>query len=117
MSDHHDDHGISHVASKKVLIGTFGALLVLTAITVAAAQPQFDLGRKLNLIIAMLIATTKATLVCTFFMHLKYDKKFHTVCIVAGVLFAALFVSFTLMDRGTYLPDVIWDANNPPDNP
>ena len=113
----HDDHGLAHTASIKVLLGTFGALLVLTAITVLAAQPQFDNGPRINLLVAMAIATTKATLVAVFFMHLKYDKKFHAVVLLSAVIFAALFVGFALMDRGAYLPDVIWDVNNPPSNP
>ena len=113
--DHHEENPIAHVASKKVLIGTITALLALTIITVMATW--IDVGRAGNLGIAMFIATIKAVLVCLFFMHLYYDKKFHTVAIGTALLFAILFVGFALMDRGTYLPDVIWDVNNPPDNP
>lgn len=113
--DDHDDHGIAHVASIKVLLGTITALLALTIATVAATL--WDFGRGSNLLIAMIIATIKAGLVCMFFMHLRYDKKFHTVVFLTGVLFAILFVGFAVMDRGAYLPDVIWDLDNPPDNP
>ena len=116
MSAHdHDDHGIAHVASKKVLLATITALLALTIITVMATW--IDVGKAGNLTIAMIIATIKATLVCMYFMHLRYDKKFHTVAIATALLFALLFVGFALMDRGTYLPDVIWDIDNPPENP
>ena len=105
MSDHHDDE-ISHVASTKVLLGTFGALLVFTFITVAATW--VDLGGAMNLTVAMVIATIKATLVCLFFMHLKYDKVVHSVALVAALLFAVLFVSFALMDSNQYQEDIVW---------
>ncbi|MBT8493251.1 MAG: cytochrome C oxidase subunit IV family protein [Deltaproteobacteria bacterium] len=116
MSAHDHDHNpIAHVASKKVLLATITTLLALTIITVMATW--IDVGKAGNLTIAMVIATIKATLVCMYFMHLRYDKKFHTVAIATALLFAILFVGFALMDRGAYLPDVIWDAENPPTNP
>lgn len=112
-TDHHDDHhGISHVASVKVLLGTGGALLLLTLVTVAATKVDF--GAAINLGIAMAIAVLKATLVVLFFMHLKYDKVFHTVVFLSAILAAALFVGFTLMDTGQYQHTNIWDPDNPP---
>lgn len=115
IHDEHDEHGLAHVASKKVLLSTISALLFLTIVTVMATW--WDFGRNVNLLIAMVIATVKAGLVCMYFMHLRYDKKFHTVVFLIAILFAILFVGFSLMDRGTYLPDIIWDAESPPDNP
>lgn len=113
--DHGHDHGLSHVASTKVLLGTGGALMVLTAITVLATKVDF--GANLNLALAMFIAVIKATLVVLFFMHLKYDKLFHTVVFVSAILAAALFVGFTLMDSGQYQSSNIWDPDNPPPAP
>jgi cytochrome c oxidase subunit 4 len=114
--DHHDDHhGISHVASIKVLVGTGGALLFLTIVTVLATK--IDLGPNLNLALAMFIAVIKATLVILFFMHLKYDKIFHTVIFLSAVLAAALFVGFTLMDSDQYQESNIWNPDAPPPAP
>ena len=115
QSEHDDHDGISHVASVKVLLGTGGALLVLTIVTVLATKVDFGSGP--NLAIAMLIAVIKATLVVLFFMHLKYDKIFHTVIFAAAVLAAALFVGFTMMDSGQYQHTNIWDPDNPPPAP
>ena len=111
---HHDDehHGLAHTASIKVLIGTGGTLLMLTLVTVLATK--IDFGASINLAIAMFIAVVKATLVVLFFMHLKYDKVFHTVVFVSAILAAALFVGFTLMDTGQYQQSNIWDTDNPP---
>lgn len=115
-TEHHDDHhGISHVASMKVLLGTGGSLLLLTIVTVLATKVDF--GPSINLGIAMAIAVVKATLVVLFFMHLKYDKIFHTVVFLSAILAAALFVGFTLMDTGQYQHTKIWDPDNPPAAP
>ena len=112
-AEHHDDHhGLSHVASIKVLVGTGGTLLLLTLVTVAATK--IDLGPSLNLALAMVIAVIKATLVVLFFMHLKYDKLFHTVVFISAILAASLFVGFTLMDSGQYQHTNIWHPDNPP---
>ena len=110
--DHDDHHGIAHTASVKVLLGTGGALMMLTLVTVLATKVDF--GTNINLAVAMLIAVIKATLVVLFFMHLKYDKVFHSVIFMSAILAAALFVGFTLMDSGQYQHTNIWDADNPP---
>jgi len=56
----------------------------------------------------MLIATVKATLVATFFMHLRYDKLMHTVALLTALIFGLLFISMTLMDSSHYQDDVVW---------
>lgn len=117
-AEHHDDdehHGISHVASVKVLVGTGGSLLFLTIVTVLATKVDF--GANINLAIAMAIAVLKATLVVLFFMHLKYDKLFHSVIFVGAILAASLFVGFTLMDSNQYQQTNIWNPDAPPPAP
>jgi cytochrome c oxidase subunit IV len=112
-TEHHDDHhGLAHTASIKVLVGTGGTLLLLTLVTVMATK--IDFGANINLAIAMAIAVIKATLVILFFMHLKYDKVFHTVVFLSAILAASLFVGFTLMDSGQYQETNIWNPDSPP---
>jgi cytochrome c oxidase subunit 4 len=114
--EHHDDHhGISHVASLKVLLGTGGTLLMLTLVTVGATKVDF--GANINLALAMAIAVLKATLVILFFMHLKYDRLFHTVVFIGAILAASLFVGFTLMDSNQYQQTNIWNPDAPPAAP
>jgi cytochrome c oxidase subunit 4 len=118
MSDHHDDHhdnDISHVASVKVLLGTGTTLLFLTLLTVLATR--IDFGANINLAVAMVIAVTKATLVILFFMHLRYDRLFHTVVFVSAICAASLFVGFTLMDSSQYQHTNIWHPSEPPPAP
>ena len=117
QAEHHDDHehGISHVASVKTLVGTGGTLLMLTLLTVLATK--IDFGANINLAIAMVIAVTKATLVILFFMHLRYDRLFHTVVFVSAICAASLFVGFTLMDSSQYQHTNIWTPSEPPAAP
>lgn len=103
MSDHEHAAGGAHVMPVKVLLGVWAALIVLTVVTVWSAQ--YDLGR-IDLVAAMGIATVKATLVALYFMHLRYDKGFHTVVILGALLFVALFVSMSLLDRAAYQPEI-----------
>lgn len=120
QSEHsaHDDHGhgLAHVAPAKVLLGTGLALLFLTLVTVVSSKIDFG-GATINLAIAMVIAVTKATLVVLFFMHLRYDRLFHSVVFVSALLAAALFVGFALMDTGQYQKTNIWNPSQPPAAP
>lgn len=114
---HNDDahNDISHVAAAKVLLATGGTLLVLTLATVLATK--IDFGANINLAVAMVIAVTKASLVILFFMHLRYDKLFHTVVFISAILAASLFVGFTLMDTSQYQDTNIWQPSSPPRAP
>lgn len=94
------DHGLAHTTPVWLLFGVLSALLVLTIATVAVTS--IDLGAQGNLIVAMIIATIKAVLVCTFFMHLLWDKKFNLVLFLTSVLFLILFLSMATTDRGEY---------------
>jgi cytochrome c oxidase subunit 4 len=96
----------------KTLVATGGTLHVLTLVTVLATK--IDFGANINLAIAMVIAVTKATLVVLFFMHLRYDRLFHSVIFVSAVLAASLFVGFTLMDSNQYQHTNIWSPTTPP---
>ncbi|HEY3806278.1 MAG TPA: cytochrome C oxidase subunit IV family protein [Kofleriaceae bacterium] len=116
-AEHHDDHGhgIAHVATIKTLVATGTTLLFLTLLTVLATRVDF--GANINLAVAMVIAVTKATLVVLFFMHLRYDRLFHTVVFVSALCAASLFVGFTLMDTSQYQHTNIWDPSVPPPAP
>lgn len=92
----HAEGGVHpHVLPIRIYLGVWGALLVLTAITVGISY--FDFGT-FNLIVAMAVATTKATLVALFFMHLKYDEKFNGILFVSTLGFLAIFFILTLAD-------------------
>jgi cytochrome c oxidase subunit 4 len=73
----------------------FMALIVFTLLTVGVAS--IHLG-KANLAVAVVIASMKAALVCTFFMHLKDDNKFNSLILIAAVTFIGVFFALTLND-------------------
>ena len=98
--DAHTDHGLAHTMPVWMLIAVLAALMGLTVLTVSVTS--FDLGSEGNLVVAMVIATIKAALVCTFFMHLLWDKKFHAILFATAVLFVILFLSMSITDRGEY---------------
>lgn len=106
----HDGQAFSneHPAPMGMLIGVFLSLLVLTYVTVAVAY--VDLG-ELNLIVAMTIATLKASLVAWFFMHLSHDTGFNRLAFFMSFFFVGVFVSITLMDRGQYDRDMEWQEH------
>ncbi|MBL6756879.1 MAG: cytochrome C oxidase subunit IV family protein [Planctomycetes bacterium] len=97
------DHGDHHVLPLWLLIGTWAALMGLTIFTVTAST--FHLGA-FDLPVAMAIATIKATLVMLIFMHLGFDKSFHSLLIYGSFLFVFLFISFVWIDRGQYQVDI-----------
>lgn len=101
---HDEEHGLSHVTPVRLLVGVFALLMVLTAITVGATL--VDLGPRMNLIIAMVIATVKAGLVVTYFMHLRWDRPFNTLVFLGSLLFVSLFISMTLLDKSEYEKDI-----------
>jgi cytochrome c oxidase subunit 4 len=65
------------------------ALLVLTVVTVVTGR--IDLGAA-NIWIAMAIATTKATLVVLFFMHLWDAGAMNRMIFVVSVVFVAVLM-------------------------
>ncbi len=93
-----------HVMPIKTLAAVWLALLAMTVLTVAVAG--IDLGR-LNLGLALAIATAKATLVVLYFMHMRYDRPIHAIVFVSALLFFALFVSIALLDSHAYAPELI----------
>jgi cytochrome c oxidase subunit 4 len=96
---HADDGAVHvHIAPSRVYWGIFGALVLLTIATVKVSY--YDFGAA-NAIIAMLIATMKASLVAAFFMHLRHDKLFNTFAFLGAFLFLAIFILLTYDDLGS----------------
>jgi cytochrome c oxidase subunit 4 len=101
---HGEDHGLAHTMPIWMLVAVLGALMLLTVLTVSVTS--YDLGSEGNLVVGMVIATIKAGLVVTFFMHLLWDKKFHLILFLTAVLFVVLFLSMSVTDRGEYQTNI-----------
>ena len=91
-----------HVSPKSTYYAIFGALMILTGITVAAAFVNMG---SLNFPIAISIAITKATLVILFFMHVKYSSRLTKMVVGMSFFFLSILFALTLTDylsRGWY---------------
>ena len=103
--DHHP-----HVLPLSVYFGVGGALFVLTGVTVAVSY--VDLGATLNLIVALLVATVKGSLVALFFMHLLYDNKLYAFGFCVSLIMLTVFIVITMFD--TLRRDGIYEHRAPP---
>ena len=86
---------MSHIAPIRLYITIFVTLMVLTAITVAVAY--VNLG-EFNKIVALGIASVKATLVILYFMHVKYSSRLTKLVVVSGFFFLFLLLGLTMAD-------------------
>ncbi len=92
-------HAAHHIVSPLTYAIVLGILMVLTVFTVWVAN--LDAGGLWNLVIALGIATVKATIVTMWFMHVKYSGKLIKIIIITSLLFLGLMISGTLMDVWT----------------
>src|SRR6187402_313796 len=84
-----------HISPKSTYYAIFGALMVLTAVTVAVAF--VNLGA-FNFPVAMAIAVTKGTLVVLFFMHVKYSSQLTKLFVGMAFFFMIIMFGLTLTD-------------------
>jgi cytochrome c oxidase subunit 4 len=101
----HEDHGAGdhgygphHVTPASTFLNVLIALLILTVITVGASRINFGSA---NLLIAMVIACIKASLVIAIFMHVKWDTAINKIVFLSSFLFLSLLFLFTLSDQAT----------------
>lgn len=106
--DHHDDQ-IGHVVPVKFLALICAILLFLTVVTVWASLYDFaEINiTEMNIIVAMAIATVKATLVGLYFMHLRWDRPIIGFIYVGAILLVVLFIGMALTDSIAYQPDIV----------
>ena len=84
-----------HVSPIKLYIGIFLTLMVLTAVTIMVAY--VNLG-PWNKVVALGIASFKATLVVLYFMHARYSERLTHVVIASSLVFFAILVFLLLTD-------------------
>jgi cytochrome c oxidase subunit IV len=95
------EHASEHISSLASCIGIWLALIAGTTLTVAAAF--IDLG-PFNTVVALAIATTKATLVVLFYMHVKYThEKLTGLVIVSAIFFLFILLALSMADYGSRL--------------
>jgi cytochrome c oxidase subunit IV len=87
-----------HISPVSSYIAVFSALMVLTVVTVLVAY--VDLG-EMNKVVALGIASFKATLVVLYFMHVKYSSGLTKLVVVSGFFFLAILLTLTMADYGS----------------
>jgi cytochrome c oxidase subunit 4 len=91
----------AHPVAVRGYLAVFGALMVLTVVTVGVSY--LDLSTLATVLVALTIATAKASLVAMFFMHLKGERPMvYWPLGLTAVLFVALF-GFLLWSEGDHL--------------
>ena len=88
-----------HIVPVRIYVTIFLILLVGTAVTVWAAF--IDFPWRLNTIVALTIATVKATFVVLYFMHVRYSARLVWVIVVAALFWMGILFAFTFSDYFT----------------
>jgi cytochrome c oxidase subunit 4 len=106
MDPHHEGHHEHVIVRASTLWAVLLLLLAFTALTVGASFAErwissafhVEIPSLINAIIALSIAVVKATLVCLFFMQLKYDNKLNAVVLGFTLFAVSLFLLLTMGD-------------------
>jgi cytochrome c oxidase subunit 4 len=89
-------HKVTSIATYTMVLA---ALLGCTAITVLMAFVQMP--HEYHIIVGLMIATVKATLVIAIFMHLAGVERINALVAAGGLFWLAMLLAFTLMDYAT----------------
>lgn len=92
MASHDEHHEHSVGPYVMVLVGLF----VLTGVTVGAAYVDF--GHPWSDVVAFAIAACKATLVVTYFMHVKGSSAMIKMAAVSGFFWMVIFFALVMPD-------------------
>jgi len=84
-----------HIVPNKTYLAVWATLLAMTLITTLVGF--VDLGR-FNTVVALAIATFKASLVVLFFMGAKYTPRLMRVVIISGIFWLAILLAFSMAD-------------------
>ena len=84
-----------HIVPVRIYLLIFATLVVLTGVTTAVAF--VDLG-VMNVVVMLLIAFTKATLVVLYFMHVRFTSRLTQLAAASGFAWLAILNGLTLRD-------------------
>lgn len=95
----HDAHDIK--AHVRLYLMVFGALMVLTLITVGVSY--LHMPHTPAVIVALAIATLKASLVAMFFMHLKGERRIIYWSLYLTAVFFVLLFALPMWTEGDHI--------------
>lgn len=85
----------AHIASTKLYVAIFIALIIGTVLTYLAALVDFGFA---NNAIMLAIALAKASLVILFFMGVRWSTRLTWVVVVSGFFFLLIMFTITMSD-------------------
>jgi cytochrome c oxidase subunit 4 len=88
----------SHIPPVRTLVAVFGALIILTGTTVGVSF--IELG-DWNVVVAILIAVIKASLVAWIFMGVRHATTLNRLFVVAGLIWLGIMILLTFTDYTT----------------
>jgi cytochrome c oxidase subunit 4 len=89
------EHAQHHIVTPLQYLYVFATLLFFTGVTVWAAYVPFGI---FNPVIALGIASFKATIVILFFMHAAYQSRLIKMTIGAGFFMFLVLITMTMSD-------------------
>jgi cytochrome c oxidase subunit 4 len=92
----------AHIVPAKLYVAIFATLMVLTTTTVWIAFHDFGI---FNIVMAMSIAVSKATLVVLYFMHVRWSSRLIWVVVGAGMVWLVILLALTMSDYLTRFAD------------
>jgi cytochrome c oxidase subunit IV len=90
-----DNHPAPH-SSVKIYLTVFAGLALLTGLTVLLSY--MSLPHHVAIVLAVLIAVTKCTLIMAFFMHLRFEPKTILALFFTALFFVVFLALFLLPD-------------------
>lgn len=87
-----------HITTNKTYVIVWITLMVLTAVTVYVSYINFGI---LNIVIALVVASIKASIVALYFMHLKFEDSITWVFALFPLSLLALLIAMTITDTFT----------------
>ncbi len=91
---HHQKEEI-HSIGYGILIVVWLSLVIFTGLTVSVSGLNIP---KLAVVVALAIAATKASLVVSYFMHLRYETPIFKVILIMGIVTISIFIGLTFFD-------------------
>jgi len=87
-----------HIPPVRTLVFVWLALICFTGLTSAVSYLELGWG---NIVVALLIAVTKASLVAWIFMGVRYVTTLTKLFVVAGLVWLAIMILLTASDYNT----------------
>ena len=94
----HADTPHSHVPKVGTLVAVWGSLIALTILTTVVSHLELGV---FNIVLALLIAVGKASLVAWIFMGVRYTTSLTKLFVVAGLVWLSIMVLITYSDYST----------------